>query len=130
MSLTSERIVYIIGGAVNTKKLAVALTAAMLFLLMTISSEAQEKIVPKEDGKAISELGIVYKGMPKGYLENAGFTKYLLISSKIQGNKEWLTFSDWTTHKSGDTITFIIENGRVQDWIRTGEKTKKPKQNI
>src|SRR3989338_4199613 len=72
--------------------------------------------VPEEQkGKSISELGVVYKGMPKEYLENAGFTKYLLLDTKKEGSKEWMTFSDWTTPQPGDTITFIIEDGKVKD---------------
>jgi hypothetical protein len=86
-------------------------------------------VVSDKEGKAISELGVVYKGMPREYLENAGFTKYLLISSKKEGNKEWLIFSDWTVPGSGDTITFIIEAGKVKDWIRENKK-KSRKQNI
>ena len=60
--------------------------------------------------------------MPKEYLENAGFTKYLLLDTKKEGSKEWMTFSDWTTPQPGDTITFIIEDGKVKDWIREGKK--------
>ena len=97
-------------------------------MLATGYAEAQQKDLPKEQGKSISELGVVYKGMPKEYLENAGFTEYLLIEQKKEGNKEWLTFSDWTTHKSGDTITFIIEDGKVKDWVR--EEKKKTGQDI
>ncbi|MDD5702633.1 MAG: endonuclease/exonuclease/phosphatase family protein [Dehalococcoidales bacterium] len=78
--------------------------------------------VSDKGGKAVSELGVVYKGMPKEYLENAGFTEYLLIRSKRKGNKEWFTFSDWTTPESGDTITFIIEAGKVKDWVRESKK--------
>src|SRR3989338_3822562 len=60
--------------------------------------------IPKDNGRVISELGIVYKGMPKEYLANAGFTEYLLLDCKKQGDKEWMTFSDWTTSESGDRI--------------------------
>ncbi len=91
---------------------------------------AEEVKIPEDKGKSISELGVVYKGMPKEYLENAGFTKYLLLSSKKEGNKEWLTFSDWTAPKSGDTITFIIENEKVKDWVRKGREKEKSDQDI
>lgn len=91
---------------------------------------AEEVKIPDEKGKSVSELGLVYKGMPKEYLENAGFTEYLLINSKKNGSKEWLTFSDWTTPESGDTITFIIEDGKVRDWIREGKKKEKSGQDI
>lgn len=93
------------------------LFSIILILFFSTSSfiSAQEKTIPDDKGKSISDLGIVYKGMPKEYLENAGFTKYLLISSKKEGSEEWITFSDWTTPESGDKITFIIEAGKVKD---------------
>ncbi len=85
------------------------------------SAVSSSGLVPESEGKAISELGVVYKGMPKEYLGNAGFTEYLLLDHKIRGNKEWMTFSDWTTPESGDKITFIIEDGKVKGWVREGK---------
>ena len=106
------------------------LVSLIIFLLTAGYAIAQQKDLSKEQGKSLSELGVVYKGMPKEYLENAGFTKYLLISNKKEGDKEWLTFSDWTTPESGDTITFIIEGGKIRDWVRESKKKEAPKQNI
>ena len=40
-----------------------------------------------------------------------------------------MTFSDWTTSESGDRITFIIEDGKVKDWVKE-EKKKETGQNI
>jgi endonuclease/exonuclease/phosphatase family metal-dependent hydrolase len=90
----------------------------------------QEKEISKEQGKSISELGVVYKGMPKEYLENAGFTKYLQTGYRKEGSKEWTTFSDWTTSESGDTITFVTEDGKVKDWVRKREKKEVSGQDI
>lgn len=106
------------------------LVSSIIFLLATGYAEAQQKDLPKDQGKSISELGVVYKGMPKEYLENAGFTKYLLLDHKKEGNKECMTFSDWTTPESGDTITFTIEDEKVKDWIREGNKKEAGRQDI
>jgi len=67
-------------------------------------------------------LGPIFKGMPKEGLEGAGFTAYLLIDHKKKDDKEWITFHDWTTTESGDTITFSIEDGKVKDWVRENRK--------
>lgn len=116
-----------IGVELNKKQSIIA--CVILFILATGFAEAQDKSVTKEQGKSISELGVVYKGMPKEYLENAGFTEYLLLDHKKEGNKERMTYSDWTTQESGDTITFVIEDGKVKDWVREGKKEAK-KQDI
>jgi Uma2 family endonuclease len=60
--------------------------------------------------------------MPREYLENAGFTEYLLIDQKKEGDTEYLTFSDWTTPAVGDTITFVIKDGKVKEWERHPKK--------
>jgi len=44
-------------------------------------------------------------------LQKAGFTQYNLISYSKEGTQEFFTFSDWTTERAGDTITFVVENG-------------------
>lgn len=46
-------------------------------------------------------------------LQQLGFTQYNLVDYKKIDNKEYFTFSDWTTEEKGDTITFVIENGKV-----------------
>lgn len=56
--------------------------------------------------------------MPKEGLEGAGFTAYLLIDHKKKGDKEWITFHDWTASELGAIVTFIIENGEIRDWAR------------
>ncbi len=106
------------------------LLLTLIFLLFSSYLPAQEKAIADDRGKSISELGVVYKGMPKEYLENAGFTEYLLLSSREEGSKEWMTFSDWTTPQPGDTITFMIEDGKVRDWIREEKKKEKSGQEI
>jgi len=78
----------------------------------------ERKVIPEDKGEIISKYGIVYKGMPKEYLPNAGYTKHTLLSYYKQGNKEWMTFSDWTTPEYGDTITFVIINGKVERWFK------------
>lgn len=106
------------------------LLLVLIFISLSSYVPAQEKAIPDGRGKSISELGVVYKGMPKEYLENAGFTEYLLLARKKEDSKEWLTFSDWTTPESGDTVTFIIEDGKVKDWIREGKKKEASGQDI
>lgn len=103
------------------RKIKPFLPILILFLSFSSYLPAQEAKIPDDKGKSISELGVVYKGMPKEYLEDAGFTEYLLLNHKIEGNKEWMTFSDWTTSEFGDTITFIIEDGKTKDWVKEGK---------
>lgn len=55
-------------------------------------------------------------------LQQIGFTKYTLISYEKIEDKEFLTFSDWRTEKSGDTITFIIIDGKVNKYFKIEEE--------
>lgn len=96
----------------------------VLILLVSYSAMAGEWVPREDQGKAASELGTVYKGMPREYLENAGFTEYLLIDQKKEGDTEYLTFSDWTTPAAGDTITFVIKDGKVKDWVRNAKRAE------
>jgi len=56
--------------------------------------------------------------MPKEDLSIAGYTKERLIDYHIRNNKEYMTFSDWTTPEYEDAITIIIENDKVVDWFK------------
>jgi hypothetical protein len=46
-------------------------------------------------------------------LQQLGFTQYNLIDYKKVDEKEYFTFSDWTTEEKMDTIIFIVEVGKV-----------------
>ena len=52
-------------------------------------------------------------------LEKLGFTKYTLISYEKEGNREYFTFSDWRTERSGDTITFVVTDGKIKEWLKS-----------
>ncbi|MDP2940519.1 MAG: hypothetical protein Q8O13_10705 [Candidatus Omnitrophota bacterium] len=47
-------------------------------------------------------------------LQKLGFTQYTLVDYQKDGDTEYFTFSDWRTEQSGDTVTFIVENGKVK----------------
>ena len=52
--------------------------------------------------KIVTELGVVYVGMPKEHLGKAGYTELMQKGYEKQGNEEWITFLSWTTpHTSG-----------------------------
>ncbi len=59
------------------------------------------------------------------WLEKIGFTKYTLVSYEKKANVEYFTFSDWKTVQSGDTITFVVENGKIINWLKEEEKIEK-----
>lgn len=46
-------------------------------------------------------------------LQQLGFTQYTLADYKKIDGKEYFTFSDWMTEAPGDTITFMVEDGKV-----------------
>ncbi|UCC94777.1 MAG: hypothetical protein JSW40_08190 [Candidatus Omnitrophota bacterium] len=68
--------------------------------------------------QTLAKLGIVYVGMPKEDLEKAGCKEGDLVDYRREGNKEWLTILDWATAESTDTITFVVEGGKVKDWFK------------
>ena len=51
-------------------------------------------------------------------LQKIGFTQYTLINYEKKDDKEYFIFSDWRTEKSGDTVVFIVENGKVKEWLQ------------
>jgi len=44
------------------------------------------------------------------------FTKHHQKGYRAIGDQEWITFLDWTTKDSKDTITFYIEDEKVKGW--------------
>jgi hypothetical protein len=42
------------------------------------------------------------------------------------GQGGWITFTDWTTEESGDSITFYLKDGKVAGWNKSGAKAKEP----
>lgn len=51
-------------------------------------------------------------------IQKLGFTQNALISYYKEGNEEFFTFSDLTAVQTGETITFIVENGKVKQTIK------------
>ena len=74
--------------------------------------------LPEAENKVITEKGVIIKGMPEENLENAGFSKDLLISDNISDNQRYLTFLDISTVQAGNNITFYIEDSKIIDWFR------------
>lgn len=68
--------------------------------------------------KYVTALGYAYKGMPKQDLPIAGYTRETMTDYYKQGKREFMTFSDYTTPEYGDTITFVIEDGKVKSWFK------------
>lgn len=56
-------------------------------------------------------------------LQNLGFTQNILISYDKEGSEEFFTFSDLTANQPGETVTFIVENGKVKQTIK-GQSAK------
>lgn len=61
-------------------------------------------------------------------IQNLGFTQSNLISYDREGNEDFFTFSDLTAGEAGETITFIVENGKVKQTIK-GQVAKFLEQN-
>ena len=72
-------------------------TILITFLLSTVSLQAKD--IPQE-------------------LQKLGFTKYTLVDYYKEGDKEYFTFSDWTTKASGDIVTFVVKDGGIIESIR------------
>lgn len=87
------------------------LLLTILIFLLCFSALAQEP-----NAKIITELGIVYVGMPKEYLAEAGYTDLLQKGYRREGNEEWITFLNWTTEEPDDLVTFYIVDGKVKGW--------------
>jgi hypothetical protein len=49
-------------------------------------------------------------------IQKLGFTQSALIAYEKQGSEEFYTF--WLNEESGDTITFIVENGKIKQTSR------------
>ncbi|MCK9614966.1 MAG: hypothetical protein M0R48_05615 [Candidatus Omnitrophica bacterium] len=78
------------------KKLAIAILLS-IFFFVTCQLFAQD--IPQE-------------------IQNLGFTQNLLISYDREGSEEFFTFSELTAIQVGETITFIVENGKVKQRIK------------
>ena len=51
-------------------------------------------------------------------IQNLGLTQNMLISYDKEGSEEFFTFTDLTASQEGETITFIVENGKIKQTIR------------
>jgi hypothetical protein len=51
-------------------------------------------------------------------IQNLGFTQNGLISYDREGNEEFFTFADLTAGQTGETVTFIVENGKIKQTIQ------------
>jgi hypothetical protein len=65
-------------------------------------------------------------------LQDLGFAENTLVSYSERGNKEYFTFSDWTTGQPGDTVTFVVHDGKVKERYHSSEngevkKEEKPR---
>ena len=60
---------------------------------------------------------LLAQSMPQE-IQNLGFTQNGLISYDREGNEEFFTFADLTAGQTGETITFIVENGKVKQTIK------------
>lgn len=94
----------------------------IVLLIVFASSFIYSAMNPKEDtttqanSKIISELAVVYVGMPKEYLEKAGYTELLQKGYRKEDNEGWITFLNWNTKEPDDLVTFYIVDGKVKSW--------------
>jgi len=61
-------------------------------------------------------------------LQDFGFTENLLISYDEEGNEEFFTFYAPKGRETGETVTFVVENGEVKKTI-LGQTAKFLEQN-
>jgi len=72
---------------------------SLFILLLFYSSYAFSEDIPQE-------------------LQKLGFTEYTLVDYKKAGDTEYFTFSDWRTEQINDTITFVVEKGKIKSWFK------------
>ncbi|NQS89031.1 hypothetical protein HQ584_04495 [Patescibacteria group bacterium] len=51
-------------------------------------------------------------------LRKIGLTQYNLINYEEKDGIGYFTFSDWKTEKSGDTVVFTVEDGKIKECIK------------
>jgi hypothetical protein len=73
------------------------------FVFLIFSSTAYTQTIPEE-------------------LQKLGFTQHTLVDYHKESTTEYFTFSDWTTEQAGDTITFVVENGKVIEKFKEEKK--------
>jgi len=79
----------------NKKYIIFSLLILIYFATLSYSKNLPNKNIPQE-------------------LEALGFTQATLVDyRRTKDNVEYFTFSDLTTERKGDTITFIVERGQV-----------------
>ncbi|MBU4377147.1 MAG: hypothetical protein KKD29_06725 [Candidatus Omnitrophica bacterium] len=83
----------------------------MLTILLFVSSPVLCAELKQAD-KLATSLGVVYVGMPKESLYQV-FSDLQQKDYRKDSQDEWITFTDWTTKKSGDLITFHLKDGKV-----------------
>lgn len=81
-----------------------------------VSATINIPITLDQKKQLVTEMGVVYVGMPKEDLAKVGFTEHLQKAYYRKDNEEWITFSDWMTKESGDLITFYLVDEKVRGW--------------
>ena len=77
-----------------------------------------EPLPENQAEKLVTAMGIVYVGMPKEALYEV-YTPITQKGYRKVGNEEWITFSDWTTEKPGDRVTFYLKEGKIKGWEKS-----------
>jgi hypothetical protein len=68
-------------------------------------------IAPAEDAPAAnSQVSQTVDIIPE--LKNLGYRRELLISYDKEGEEEFFTF--WVDKEKGETVTYIVENGKIK----------------
>jgi hypothetical protein len=69
-----------------------------------------------------ANAGIVFSAIkiPK-QLRELGFTEEYLLNYRREELVEFYEFSDWRTQEKGDTIVFIVRNGKIREWYKFKE---------
>ena len=65
--------------------------------------------------KIVTELGVVYVGMPKEDLAKIGYDELTQKGYRKEGDEEWITYLNWSNLEK-DLVTFYIVDGKVKDW--------------
>ena len=86
------------------------------FGVSTEVSEKEADAPTQAKPNILTELGVVYVGMPKEYLAKAGYTELMQKGYRKEGNEEWITFLNWNTEEPDDLVTFYIVDGKVKGW--------------
>ena len=97
-----------------------------IFISSLVFADTKPEPLTRQNAEQLATaMGVVYVDMSKEALYQV-FTKEGQKGYYKEGNEEWITFSDWTTEKPGDKITFYLRDGKVKGWKQ--KKDDKPPQ--